>query len=546
MAEDTNAGFAVSQYRVRLEPCASPGVDIPAQALLLSEHRSGGWTGNVRVNPKLVSPEGALQTLAVDGLVAGAGLLVKLVLSGDSPLAGASLRIWPSVVTSVQTVASTDAQEPEAFCALTFRDPVSYFRNSSIWIAYKGCSLAEMLGGALTASIGGDGKPTTNPLLPGLPVLRIRQQVRADIEALPYAIATGEPLGYWLNRVYSRLGVRVEMWGDLAGKLQVNLCDAAPAASRLNSDGGVPMTLDYRRWPSATNLSLSALGVNARGTAAAGGLLDSLASSARRFGSAGPVKTVITATETSLDEGERRIGFRQASRALSGLRVSMTSAQPGLLPERILKLSSPSEVPEQADASVTSILGVQEWQVADVAHLCAHARYWNQVDLEEADQAWRPAAATEEGATVVAAVIDDGKSVPGEQVRRDRLGRIPVKFPFFVEDPDGDPASGDNGSAGDAWPPAVHLAPLTAVAGNLHGFVATHRQGDWCRVSVIHPLRAEIVGFCHRDDRFLSAGVRDATMGIVMRENNGDWRGLLFRPDEDLPDEIPPASNETD
>ncbi|MCY3811458.1 MAG: hypothetical protein OXH15_06660 [Gammaproteobacteria bacterium] len=112
------------------------------------------------------------------------------------------------------------------------------------------------------------------------------------------------------------------------------------------------------------------------------------------------------------------------------------------------------------------------------------------------------------------------------------MGRIPVRFPFVNKGADGDP-----GAAADA--PPVPIAPVVPGAGNLHGFVADHRQGDWCRVAVVNPLYAEVVGFCHRDDRFVSETVRGATVGIVMREGQDvGWRGVLFRPDEDLDDEI--------
>ena len=118
---------------------------------------------------------------------------------------------------------------------------------------------------------------------------------------------------------------------------------------------------------------------------------------------------------------------------------------------------------------------------------------------------------------------------------------MPIRFPFVVdvesEGPGDDLAA--TGEAPDApWPPCVPLSPMAPGAGNLHGFVSDHRQGDWCRVAVVNPLYAEIVGFCHRDDRYLSERVRDATVGIVVREGEDEWRGMVFRPDEDLEDEV--------
>ena len=81
-------------------------------------------------------------------------------------------------------------------------------------------------------------------------------------------------------------------------------------------------------------------------------------------------------------------------------------------------------------------------------------------------------------------------------------------------------------------PPPIPLAPVPPGAGNRHGFMMDHRQGDWCRVAVVTPLYAEIVGFRYRDDRHLGDGLRDASAGIVMREGGDEWRGMVFRPED--------------
>lgn len=521
----------VAHFRVRLDSAQSNTGGIPALALLLYEQRSGGWNGAVQVNPRVVDAEQAFQTLIADEFAPGAAVGVKLVLGDDTPLAGAPVRIWPSVLTSAATVASVDPESPDALCVLSFRDPLSYLRRRPIWATFAHCSPAEMLGGALSAAAGVDDKPTVNPALPGLPVVRIRQQLREAIRRLPYAIATGEPLGYWLNRICSRLGVRIEMWGDMSGEIVVNLVDAEPAESGMNTDGGVTMTFDQRQQASATNLSIARIGTNAAAFPSRGGLLDSLGSGTRRFGTGGAVADVVGAAQTSAEEAEARAGFRQSSRRLAEVQVSMISGQPGLLPGRVVNLDGTS-------GGYESMFGASAWQVADIAHLCIKARYWNRPEFEKLGAAWRPASPPREGATIVSGVVDDGESPPGAEIERDHLGRIPIKFPFVVDWPE-EGSGTDGGAPAGALPPSVWLAPVAPLAGSRHGFVSTHRQGDWCRVSVLSPLQAEVAGFCHRDDRYLSAGVRDSTMGIVMREKQGDWRGLIFRPDEDLEDEIP-------
>ncbi len=521
---------------------------IPGLALMLNEDRGGGWSGTVRANPREALPENALQTLLHDGLVPGTALVVKLVVAGATGYAGTVVRIWPSVVTSVNVTGSTDVDELDSVCVVTFRDPLTYLRSRPVWASYVDCPFGEMLGGVLSAAVGGDGKPTRVPVLPGLPIVRIHEELNDKVAEIPYAVAVGEPLGYWLNRVCGRLGVRLEMVGDDAGTFHLWLRDGRPSTSSLNRDGGIDMTFDPDLDPSAINLVLSELGVNSP-SAVRGGLLDNLAGGgARRFGPDGALETVLTDSETDLEEAKRRGGFRQSNRRLEQAQATITSSQPGLLPGRIVVLEGGNDEATGDDDTdgdaegYESLLGASRWQVADVSHLCLRARYWNQASFEKTGVAWRPAPPDEQGAAIVSGVVDDGNSKPGTLIERDRMGRIPIRFPFLHEAPQGEAehsAAARSDSPDVPWPPLVPLAPVVPGAGNLHGFVSDHRQGDWCRVAVINPLFAEVVGFCHRDDRYLSENVRDATVGIVMREGQDDeWRGMLFRPDEDLEDEL--------
>ena len=546
---------AVTQYNVELELPRGSSAVIPGLTLMLNEDRGGGWSGTVRVNPREVFPESALQALLHDGLVPGTALTVRLVIAGNTGYAGTAVRIWPSVLTSVNVTGSTDSGDPDSLCVVTFRDPLTYLRGRPVWAAYVDRPLGEILGGILSAVTGGKGEPTRNPVLPGLPIVRIREELREEIARIPYAVAVGEPFGYWINRVCGRLGVRLEMLGDLTGTFQLWLRDDKPSTTSLNRDGGVDMTFDPDVEPSAMNLVLSELGVTAASTVR-GGLLDNLAGGgAQRFGPAGALEMVLTDSQTDLGEAKRRGGFRQSNRRLAQARATITSSQPGLLPGRVVVLDKAvAEVGDKKDDETKdedvkehgggygSLLGASKWQVADVSHLCLQARYWNQASFEKTGLAWRPAVPAEEGAAIVSGMVDDGSSKPGALIERDRLGRIPIRFPFLHEAPaevDADSAPA-KASGPDAAPKAalVPLAPVVPGAGNLHGFVSDHRQGDWCRVAVVNPLFAEVVGFCHRDDRYLRESVRDATVGIVMREGRDDeWRGMLFRADEDLEDE---------
>lgn len=546
------AGFAgvdaPTQYDVVLEPRRRADVVLPAVLLMLNEDRSGGWSGAVRLNPRRAAAEDALQDIMGNGLVPGAAATIKLVIAGRTGHGGTVVRTWPSVVTSVNA-ASDDA---DALCAVTFRDPVTYLRNRPIWAAFAACSPGSLVGGALSAAAGGDGKATRDPVLPGMPPVRIREQLRAGIAEVPYALAVGEPLGYWLNRVCGRLGVRLEMLGDPDGAFELSLTDRAPAQTVLNLDGGIEMAFYPDLPPSALNLNMAGLAVG-RPLPGRGGILDNLVGGgAVAFGPRGALESVFMESGLSLEEAEHRSTFRPATSSLGQVRAAFRSSQPGLLPGRVINLigseSTPTTAGERAPfGGHGSLLGARRWQVADVSHLCVNARYWNSATFEKTGTPWRPAAPEDdEGAVFISGVVDDGNSEPGAVVARDRLGRVPVRVSFadgIPEQPESTPSSGDPQAQPAPKPTTVPLAQVEPGAGKLHGFVSDHRQGDPCRVEVINPLYAEIVGFSHRDDRFLSARVRDATVGIVLGEDEDEWRGILFRPEEAIEEEIESAAD---
>lgn len=539
---------AVVQYDLVLEIPDRPDIALPGLMLRLTEKRSGGWQGTVRVNPRLSDAGEGLQALMRDGLVPGNAVLVKLLIGGGTGLAGTAVRTWPSVVASIATEGSKDVNEPDAVCLVTVRDPLTFLGDRPVWAAFVECPPGRMLGGILSCAAGQDGRPTRNPILPGLPTVRIHEELRDEVAEAGYAIAVGEPLGRWLDRVFSRLGIRIEMIGDADGTLHMTVCDRVPSGTRVNSDGGLDMTRDANREPGATNLVLSEVDVNAPAIVRGGLLDDAAGGGPQRFGPAGGLETVLIERQPSADEAARRAGFRQANRRLKQARVTFSSCQPGLVPGRVVNLKPGDPVAhrshplahgpppgttaptgEAVQGFPAALLGARQWQVADVAHLCERARYRNQATLEKTGLAWRPEPPPERGAIMISGVVDDGASAAGELVRRDRLGRIPVRLSFIPQASDSSPARPPD----DPGPPLLPLSPLAPGAGNQHGFVADHRQGDWCRVSVVNPLFAEITGYSHRDDRHLGESVRDATVGFVVREEFGEWHGMLFRPDAD-------------
>ena len=227
--------------------------------------------------------------------------LVRLVLSGGSGHEDTVVRSWPSVITSVNTKwLRSEPSNRDAFCGITFRDPLGYLRSRTIWAVFAQCSLGGIVGGVLSNAAGGDGKPTREPVLAGMSVVRIRETLRDKLDSIPYTIAAGEPMGYWLSRICGHLGVRIEMRGDAAGRLIVGLHDGKPSETPINRGSGVWMTVNPRAVASATNLTPGAPQIGPE-FPVRGGLLDTTASGgARRFGRPGPVETVITADQADV------------------------------------------------------------------------------------------------------------------------------------------------------------------------------------------------------------------------------------------------------
>ena len=535
------------QYRARLETLDPPKRVVPALSAIINEHREGGWVGTIGIAAHNANAEKAFDNLLSDGMTPGNAIIVKLVTSQSSEQPDKTIRSWPSIITSVNTTPlGTSRSDQDTLCTLTACDPVSYLREKSIWNAFEGKSLSETLGGALASAWGTSGIPARSPVMPGMPVVKITEQLREEIGTIPYVIATGETLGEWLDQICARLGVSIQIQGNEEGELIINLRDDDSSKDRLKNE--IHMTVDPRMSPSETNLRIDELVINPT-YPLRGGILDNPAiGGARRFGPSGGIESMIVAAQTELGEAENRGGFRHASVNLSKVRIRMSSCQPRITPNRIVQLEkteteNPTNETQNETEPFDTLFGSKEWQIADACHLYTHAQYWNCADLEKAGSQWKAEIPEANGLKIVSGTVDDGQSEIGESVERDRLGRIPIRFPFVVGETDEGQTSSNEETG---WPASVHLSPIEPIAGNTHGFVPAHRQGDYCRIAVINPLYAEILGFGYRDDRFLKAKVRDATMGIIMRQNKDEWRGMLFQPKEEMDDDMNESKTKND
>lgn len=534
------------KYLTEIDPLTDMQAAIPVHQWFVVEHLEGGWSGFADVDPgpstTISAGEAFGTTLAfclMPGAPAALGLWVVAQgtvqdeagdpinqgqpssLQDSVPDAGEEekqsatdttaipLRTWPSMITNVQTIPSPDGLHDTA-CRIRFRDPLRALRNTPIWGVFRDCSPGEMLGGALSLAKGGDGKPTPLPTLSGMPPIAISQKLRPALAEVPYAIATGEPLGLWIARVFGRLGVRIEVIGDPSGSVHINLYDyestRAPLSMNL-APGAI----------SASNAKISGTGAFPR-SPERGSILDNPTSGiSRRLGESGAVESLFYSAETGIDEGALRAGFERERSLLGCMRTQITTAQPGLHPGRIVEFTN------------RAVAGATTWQVASVKHGVGDGAYRNTATLMKAGAAWRPAVPRDEGPITVSGVVDDGESPLGETVRRDRLGRIPVTFSFM-------PTPVDNANV-PAPPIPLALPMIEPMAGGKHGFVPAHRQGDVCRVAVQNPLYAEVVGFVYGDDRRIGEEAEDATTGIIMRHDDQQWSGLVFRPADSTAEE---------
>ena len=519
-----------------LRPVRAPA-SVPADDVEVHESRAGGWWGHARFIPWLSAEHGISEVrakatvfdIALDyGLVPGDTVAIHLVIeTAGTKTTRALLRIWPSVITRVNADVRTGN------CDVFFCDPLTYWARHPIWGAYRNCSPGEILGGAMSLAAGGDGRPTLTPKLPGMPLVKISQYLRAALKRVPYAIAAGQTLVTWLGGVLGRFGVRIEMLGHSGGQVAVALRDAAPSGTP------VEMTLDSGEASvinAAVVASCSYPGHSARAT-----LFDDPGfSTAVPIGGSGAVEAVSCIAQIDLPESEMRAGFAQQKIDLERSRMLVKTRCAGFAPGRLVTFTN------------RPVGGETLWQAGGTTHYFSTGRsaaskpaaatrgvYANYVALQPGGLPWRPPIPPDDGPFVASGIVDDGASDEGATVARDRLGRIPVRFCFLPASDDSeasDPgaAGGDDGSPGDAWRPRIPLFAVEPMAGGVHGFVAAHRSGDVCRVLIRNPMYAEILGFGRYDHQRIGRDMTGISTGVIVQQGDGDrWSGIVFVPGQD-------------
>ena len=546
-------------YHVTLRPF-SARTSVPADDVEVHESRAGGWWGHASFIPWLSTERGLSRNqaeattfdIALDsGLVPGKSIAIRLEIETEGRKTTRTLlRIWPSVITSVNADVDT------GICDVFFCDPLNWRARHPIWGAYRNCSPGEMLGGAMSLAAGGDGRPTLTPVLPGVPLVRISQCLRGALERVPCSIAAGQALVPWLLGLLGRLGVRIEMLGYPGGQVAIALRDAAP------SGAPVGMTLDSGE-ASAMNAAVVASrgypGRPARATV----LDDPGFSAAGRIGGPGAVEAVSCEAQIDLSESELRAGFAQQRIDLRRSRMLVETRRTGLMPGRLVKFTN------------RSAGGETLWQTGGATHFFSTGRlaagrpsadtrgaYANHVVLESGRLPWRPPIPPDDGPVIVSGIVDDGAGAEGASVARDRLDRIPIRFCFLPaggdpsqcgsgvsgsEASDAGAGEGEDGAPGEAWPPRIPLPVVEPMAGGVHGFVTAHRRGDVCRILIRNPMYAEILGFGRHDHQRISQDMTGISTGVIVRDGHDErWSGIVFLPGQDRGDAGGAAPEEED
>ena len=396
----------------------------------LQEEYGLGWSGSAVVGGRSDIDLDITETLHMlyydMSLDAGVPVVLHLCVyvedGEDIPV-----RSWPCMVSYLEPF--YDSADPNyGYGQVRLVDPVTHLSALPIWGAYRAASLGEMVGGALSLAAGGDGKPSLEPLLPGLPRIRVIEDFRDSLMDLPFTTAVGQTLGQWLNDVFGGLGIRARMIGRLDGSIDWVLSDKTPSES---SQSLVPLNMavvanGLDTPAEATDeekehglIFIDGFAANP-GMDARAAVVDNPAyGSPLQVGATGAIDAIFTGTEVDLREAQLRNLYPVLGEFTEMLRVSGMSRQPALQPGRVIGLNR-------------TIQGVSKWQVARSAH---HLRngitYDNDVTLLNGTTAWHPAQSLDRSPVFVSAVVDAGLDYAiGEPVPRDRLGRIHVSFPF--------------------------------------------------------------------------------------------------------------------
>lgn len=505
-----------TRYRASLDLGGGTGnAPVPVAVLALREEYSAGWEGRAVLALSADTPLGIGEILGAvlkRGVVPGCTVIVRLALADEeAPEAdpGEVVRTWPCVIVRVDPE-PPPADASRAECVVELTDPVRHLFPVPIRAVFAARSIGEMTGGALALAGGMDATPSLAPLLLSAGPVSVVEDTRESLSSIPYAIACGETLGEWLERVHASLGIRTELRGLDDGGVEWTLSDRPPGGepvemSLVSEDG------EDGSGPGSATVRIRAIHGRA-GRPRYGAVLDDIEEPVVwRFDSGLPVGSVIEGDGVGPDEAWRRAMFEVQRAHADLLDIELESRQPELRPGSLVAIRE------------LELADIRGWQVVRVRHEVRGGTYANRFLVLRGDVAWRPPPPpSPPPRTVTAFVSGEAEMLANEPVPRDRLGRIPIRFPF-----QGRLSEGDDESAA----PRIDLPIVQPMAGALHGFAPGHRNGDACRVTVCNPFHAEIEGFTYREAQqvYGGSGLAPGWAGIIVEHDGGEaWSGWTF------------------
>ncbi len=411
----------------------STGTALPVGRFDVQESYDRGWTIRVAVfapGSTHMSIGSMVGNALAAGIVPGRAVVLQLGMTdegGESDSVEA-LRAWPGIVSGIEPL-DPGQSRAQVYCLVTIVDILSYLSRQKVWGAYRAAPAAEIVGGVISLAAGTAGKPTTDPVVPIHGNIGIVSRLRESMDWLPYAIVAGKPLRPWLDSFCGLLGIRMEMLGNADGSLSIVLADSVPRDDPMTMTLPADETVGHSEADGdedsedaggeADHGELSVLNLSARrGKYRRAVLLDDPTQGQLRLMGSGPVGTVITGVQVSIDEAYSRAEQDLIATAAQLLVLTGESRQPGLRPGRRVILNR-------------AIRGIGAWQFHTVVHSLRGKTYSNRALMLNGKFAWHPERPIRAAPVVVPAVVDGGpKFLSQEPVPRDRLGRIPVSFPF--------------------------------------------------------------------------------------------------------------------
>ncbi len=386
----------------------------------IREGYNAGWSCEVskRTPDREKTVSSLANQLAEDGIEAGKKSTL-LLGTMDSQDVLTSFRRWPCMIDNIRVI-NQSTKSTRAEYQLHLVDPITYMAGNSIWGAYRLTSLAEIIGGVLSLAGGGSGEPTLNPILNGMPKIKISHSYRNSLDSIPYMIAAGETLEEWLDHVAGQLGIRFEMLGMMTDEgeiLKLMIYDGEPDTNPENV-----IDMEFSTQKSTTQLFITNYSQRTYYPYRGYVLDDATLGDIYNYGATGAVGRVISEHKIGVDESQRRSQYPTLGSSLESFLMYGESRQMGCRPGRLINFG---------DSSTDKT----KYQLANVVHSLSGSQpdnYDNVLHMLDGGYAWHPMSPPSRSPIVVGATVDSGSNYRrNDPVPRDRLGQIFIRFPFI-------------------------------------------------------------------------------------------------------------------